>query len=156
MALQVLGCRDYLGPPILDEAMAEGDELLGYRRCKLVGELCCQFKGAMGGGQGMAQHQNDEKQIDWIYSKILQPQELQPPVVPKEVQSEPELIQMGNGDSHDDKGWKHQDSSSHSACRRTGQRQIWFSALIADMGLVAVPSEMSELAKPEPCSSTTY
>lgn len=41
VALKVFGCGDYLGPPILTEAMAEENELLRYRRCKLVGELCC-------------------------------------------------------------------------------------------------------------------
>lgn len=75
----------------------------------------------MGGGQGWNNIRNYEKQIGWIYAKILQPQEPQPPVVPKEVQLQPELTHMGNGDSRDDKGWKHQDSSSHSACRCTGQ-----------------------------------
>lgn len=57
VALKVFGCGDYLGPPILTEAMAEENELLRYRRCKLVGDLCCQVKGAMRGGQEMAQHQ---------------------------------------------------------------------------------------------------
>lgn len=151
-SLQALGCRDDLGPPFLAEAMVEGYELLGCRRCKLVGELCYQVRGATRGSLGMAQHQKWQE-TDWL--DIIQDpaaSRLQPQAVPKKVTGRARAYP----DTHDGKGWKHQDRRSHSTCRCTGQWQIWFSALLADVGLGDVSSEMSEPATPEPCSSTTF